>query len=189
MGEAEAVVRESEMDYTILRSAITYGPEDAFISVLAMLTKAVPFVLPILDVGMARFQPLWIDDLVSCIVATLSRDDLIGQTIPLGGSEHFMLEQMVTQVLAAVGVQRRLVRVSMPLAQGIIGLFDALLPHTPVPPRWLDVLAVGSATELGVIPRQFGFEPTRFAQGLEYLGQKRPWRRNLVRFIFGYPHY
>jgi uncharacterized protein YbjT (DUF2867 family) len=189
MGEAEAVVRESDMDYTILQSAIAYGPEDAFITVLAMLTKTIPFVLPIPDVGMSRFQPLWVEDLVTCIVATLERDDLVGQTISLGGSEHFMLEQMVAQVLAALSVQRRLTRVSMPLAQGVVDFFDALLPHTPVPPRWLDVLAVGSATELGVIPRHFGFEPTRFAQGLEFLSRKHPWRRNLIRFIFGYPHY
>ncbi|MBN1977623.1 MAG: NAD(P)H-binding protein [Anaerolineae bacterium] len=188
-GEAEAVVRESEMDYTILQSAITYGPEDAFISVLAMLAKTVPFVLPIPETGMSRFQPLWVDDLVSCIAATLDRDGLIGQTIPLGGPEHFTLEQLVMQVLAVLGVQRRLVRVRTPLMRFGVGVVDALLPHTPVPPRWLDVLAVGSATELGCIPRQFSFEPRRFAQGLEYLGRKHPWRRNLLRFIFGYPHY
>jgi uncharacterized protein YbjT (DUF2867 family) len=188
-GEAEAVVRESGLDYTILQSAIAYGPEDAFISVLAMLAKMVPFALPIPDVGMSRFQPVWIGDLVRCIMAALDRNDLIGQAIPLGGSEHFTLEQLVMQVLAVLRVQRRLVRMSMPLSQVIVGLFDALLPHTPVPPRWLDVLAAGSATELGVIPRHFGFEPCRFAQGLEYLNQKRPWRRNLVRLIFGYPHY
>jgi uncharacterized protein YbjT (DUF2867 family) len=188
-GEAEAVVRESEMDYTILQSAVAYGPEDAFISVLAMLAKATPFILPIPDVGMSRFQPLWIDDLVSCIVATLNRNDLIGQTVTLGGPEHFTLEQLVMQVLSALGVQRRLVRMRMPLLRFSVDVLDALLPHTPAPPRWLDVLTVGSATELGCVPRNFGFEPRRFAPGLEYLGEKHPWRRNLLRFIFGYPHY
>nr|HID12962.1 NAD-dependent epimerase/dehydratase family protein [Anaerolineae bacterium] len=182
-GEAEAAVRESGLDYTILRVAVTYGPEDAFTNVLAMLAKAVPFVLPIPDVGMSCFQPLWIVDLVTCIVATLDRDDLIGQVIPLGGPEHFAFEQMVAQVLAAVGVRRRLMHVRMPLVRGVIRLFDALLPRNPTPPWWLDLLAVGSATELGTIPRHFGFEPARFAQCLEYLRRKRSWRRDLVRFV------
>jgi uncharacterized protein YbjT (DUF2867 family) len=188
-GEAEAAVRESGMGYTVLQSAIAYGPEDAFISVLAMLAKTIPFVLPILEAGMSRFQPLWIGDLVSCIVATLDRDDLIGRAIPLGGPEHFTLEQLVMQVLAVLGVRKRLVYVRTPLFQFGVSVFDALLLHTPVPPRWLDVVAVGSATELGCVPRHFGFEPRRFAQGLEYLSRKRHWRRNLLRFIFGYPHY
>jgi NADH dehydrogenase len=185
-GEAEAVVRESKMDYTILQSSVAYGPEDTFVSILAMLIKTVPFVLPVPEAGMARFQPLWIEDLVSCIVAALNRDDLIGQTIPLGGSEHFMLEQLVMQVLAALGVRRRLVRMTTPMARAVVGTFTALFPRIPAPSRWLDVLAVGSATELGVIPRHFGFEPTRFEQGLEYLRHKQPWRRNLIRFILRY---
>jgi uncharacterized protein YbjT (DUF2867 family) len=185
-GEAEAVVRGSKMDYTILQSAVVYGPEDAFISLLAMLIKTIPFILPIPEAGMARFQPLWIGDLVSCIVATLGRDDLIGQTVALGGSEHFMLEQLVMQVLAALDVRRRLVHMTTPVSRAVVGLFTALFPRIPAPSRWLDVLAVGSATELGVIPRTFGFEPTRFVLGLEYLRQKQPWRRNLIRFILRY---
>jgi len=185
-GEAEAVVRGSKMDYTILQSAVVYGPEDAFVSMLAMLIKVIPFVLPVPDAGMARFQPLWIEDLVSCIVATLSRDDLVRQTIALGGSEHFMLEQLVTQVLTALGARRRMVRMSTPMARAAVSVFTALFPRIPAPSRWLDVLAVGSATDLGVIPRNFGFEPTRFEQGLEYLRHKQPWRRSLIRFILRY---
>jgi hypothetical protein len=70
--------------------------------------------------------------------------------------------------------------------QVAIDLAGALLPRTPVPYRWLDVLAVGSATNLGTIPLHFGFEPRRFADGLGYLRGKQPWRRKLVRFVLGY---
>jgi NADH dehydrogenase len=185
-GEAEAVVRESDLDWTILQTAITYGPEDAFTNVLAMLTKVIPFILPIPETGLARFQPLWIADLVRCVLIALKRNDLTGQTTPLGGPEHFTLEQLVTQVTLALGVRRRLVRVRTPLAQFAIGLGDTFLPRNPAPPWWLDVLAVGSATELGVIPRHFDFEPCRFAQCLDYLRGRHPWRRNLVRFVLGY---
>ena len=183
-GEAEAAVRESGLDYTTLQASVTYGLEDVFTNVLAMLAKAIPFVLPIPDASLSRFQPLWIGDLVRCITATLDRDDLIGQTIPLGGPEHFTLEQMMAQTLAAVGVRRRLVRVRMPLVRGAVNLLDALLPRNPIPYWWLDILAMGSATELGAISRHFGFEPGRFAQHLDYLHGKRPWRRDLMRLVF-----
>ena len=182
-GEAEAVVRESELDYTILQAALTYGPEDAFTNVLAMLAKTIPYVLPIPDPGLSRFQPLWGVDLVQCIEATLGRDDLIGQTIHIGGPEHFTFEQLMMAVLAAAGARRRLVRVRFPLIQGAITLCDALLPRTPTPPWWLDLLAVGSATDLVTVQRHFGFEPHRLAERLDYLGRKRPWRRDLLRLV------
>lgn len=185
-GEAEAAVRKSDLDWTILQAAITYGPEDAFTNVLAMLAKTVPFVLPMPEAGLVRFQPLWIADLVRCILITLNRDDLARQAVPLGGPEHFTLEQLVTQVLLALRVRRRLVRVRMPLAQFMSALGDIFLFRNPVPPWWFDILAVGSATELGSIPRYFGFEPGRFANCLDHLRGRRPWRRTLLRFVLGY---
>lgn len=183
-GEAEAALRESRLDFTILQAPVIYGQEDASTNALVMLAKMMPFFLPIPDVGMSRFQPLWVVDLAACILAALDRDDLVGQTIPLGGPEHFTLEQMVAQVLAAAGLRRRLVRVPIPLIRAAVVSFDALLPRNPVPPWWLDLLIVGSATELGVIPRTFRFEPCRLSQCLDYLRYRRPWRRDLLRLVF-----
>jgi NADH dehydrogenase len=179
------VVSESGLDATVLRAAITYGPEDAFTSVLTMLAKTIPYVLPIPDAGLSRFQPLWIIDLVRCIEETLDRDDLIGQTVPLGGPEHFTFEQLIMQVLEAVGVTRRLIRVRTPLVHIAIQLCEALLPNSPTPSWWLDLLAVGSATELVTIQRHFEFEPCRFADCLDHLSDKRPWRRDLTRLVLG----
>lgn len=183
-GEAEAAVRGSGLDITILQAAVTYGPEDAFTNVLAMLAKTIPAVFPIPDPGQSRFQPLWIVDLVQCIVDTVDRDDLVGQTVPIGGPEHFTFEQLMMEVLAAVGVRRRLVRVRLPLVRGAIALCEALLPRTPTPPWWLDLLTVGSATDLVTVQRHFDFDPSCFAECLDYLRRKRPWRRDLVRFVF-----
>jgi len=183
-GEVEAVVRESGLDTTILRTTIPYGPEeDMFINVLAMLAKAIPVVFPIPALGRSRFQPLWVMDLARCIADTLERDDLIEQTVSIGGPEHFTFEQLVMQILAAIGVRRRLVRVRMTWIQSAILLGDVLLPRPPTPPWWLDLLAVGSAADLTTVQRHFDFEPRCFAEGLDYMSHKRSWRRDLARFV------
>jgi NADH dehydrogenase len=182
-GQSETLVRESGLDYTILRPALTFGPEDTFTNLIAALAKTIPFVLPIPDTGMSRFQPLWIEDLATCAAETTDRHDLIGHTVPIGGAEHFTLEQLATEVLAALRIRRRTMHVRMPFMRYASQLFDLTLPRNPAP-RWLlDQLTLGSAGELGSIPRCFGFEPGRFAQRLDYLRQKRPWRRELLRFL------
>jgi len=182
-GEVEAAMHESGLDYTIFRASVIYGSEDTSTNMLVMLAKMIPFVLPIPETGLSRFQPLWVVDLATCILAALDRDDMIGQTIPLGGPEHFTFEQMVTEILAAAGMRRRLVHVRMPLMQGALTLLDALLPRNPAPFWSLDLLTAGSTTDLVTIPRHFGFEPHRLAQCLDYLRRKRPWRRDLTRFV------
>jgi uncharacterized protein YbjT (DUF2867 family) len=184
-GETEATVRESGLDMTILQAPLVYGPEDFSTNVLVMLAKMIPFVLPIPDAGLARFQPLWIADLTTCVLATLDRDNLIGHTGPLGGPERFTLDQVAAEILAAAGLRRRLVHVRMSSMHWPIALTEALIPRNPVPFWWLDLLTVGDATDLVTIPRHFGFEPRRLSQSLDYLRRKRPWRRDLLRFVLG----
>jgi len=184
-GEAEVLVRESGLDYTILQPAITYGQEDAFTNVLAMLGQSFPFVVPIPDAGRARFQPLWVGDLVRCLADTIARDDLIGQTITLGGPEHFTLDQMMQQIMTKAGIQKRIVRMSPPVAHFVTEMSNGLLPRSPIPYRWLDVLAMGSATDLTNVSRTFGFEPHRFTDQLNYLQHDRHWRWELLRFVIG----
>jgi len=43
-GDAEALLRESGLDYTILQVSVTYGPEDVFTNVLVMLAKMMPLI-------------------------------------------------------------------------------------------------------------------------------------------------
>ncbi len=184
-GESEIAIAESGLDHTIFRSAVIYSPQDAFTTKLVMLAKMCPLVLPIPDVGMARFQPLSVEDLARCIVATIDRDDLIGRMIPLGGPEHFTFEQMIQRVLEAAGMRRHLLHLQIPLMQTGAEMLEALLVRSPTPDWWLDLAAVGSATDLGTIPKHFGFEPCRFAQCLNYLRRSRPWRRAFIRHVLG----
>ncbi len=184
-GEAEWALRESGLQMTILRAAISYGPEDAFTNILALLAGAIPLVMPVPSAGLSRFQPMWVDDLVRCIVETLDRRDLTDQIVAVGGPDHFTFEQMVAVVLEAAGIRRRLLPIRVPLASLAIGLGDLVLPRNPTPRWWLDLLAAGSATDLTATTRSFGFKPRSFAQSLDYLGNRQRWRRDLLRFVFG----
>jgi uncharacterized protein YbjT (DUF2867 family) len=185
-GEAEWAVRESGMQATVVRSAISYGRDDAFTNVLALLARATPVFLPVPHAGLSRFQPIWVDDLVRCIVEALDRSDLIGQTIPVGGPDHFTFDQIVTLVLDAAHIQRRLLHVRMPLMGFAMRLANLLLPRNPTPRWWLDLLAAGSATDLTATMRTFSFKPQPFAQSLGYLAEKQHWRRDLLRYVLGH---
>jgi NADH dehydrogenase len=185
-GESEVEIQQSGLDYTIFRSAVVYGADDAFTTRLVMLAKMSPLLLPIPDAGMARFQPVWVEDLARCIVATIDRNDLIGRTVALGGPEHYTLEQMIRRVLEAAGARRYLLHVGMPLMQTGSDLLQPLLVRGPTPKWWLDLAAVGSATELGAVPKHFGFEPCQFARCLSHLRRQRPWRRDFIRHVLGY---
>ncbi|MCX7682438.1 MAG: NAD(P)H-binding protein [Anaerolineae bacterium] len=183
LGEAESLVSTSGLDYTIVQTSLVYGAEDVFTNMLVMLAKCCPWVMPIPDAGLCRFQPLWVEDLARCLLATVDSSSLSGRTIQLGGPEHFTFPQLVSEVLRAAGMRRRLLNVRIPFMQWIIALLDTFLPRTPTPFWWLDLLAVNGATDLMAVPRLFDFEPCRLTNCLDYLSRPRAWRRTLVRYI------
>ncbi len=184
-GESEILIHESGLDYTTLRAAVVYGPDDTFTTRLVMLAKMFPLLLPIPDVGMVRFQPLWVDDLARCIATAIDRDDLVGRMVTVAGPEHYTIEQLIRRILEVAGMRRYLLHVSMPLMHTTSDFLGSLLARNPTPAWWLDLAAVGSATELGAVPKHFNFEPCQFSQCLSYLRRRRPWRRQLIHYVLG----
>jgi uncharacterized protein YbjT (DUF2867 family) len=184
-GEAEWALRESGLETTVVRTAIAYGPDDAFTNVIVLLARAIPIFLPVPSASLSRFQPIWVEDLVRCIVEALDRRDLIGQTVSVGGPDHFTFDQIVTLVLDAARVRRQLLHVRAPLMGLAAGLANLLLPRNPTPRWWLDLLAAGSATDLTATMRTFNFKPRPFSQSLGYLAEQQHWRRELLRFMLG----
>ena len=70
---------------------------------LAGLAKLAPIV-PVPGNGKLRFQPVWVEDVVTCIVALLDEGGK-GETIQLGGPEYYTYDQLLDQGrLAGAGV-------------------------------------------------------------------------------------
>jgi len=172
---AEEFVRRSGIDYTILRTAILYGQGDAFTSGLAYILHSIPFFFFVPEDGRTMLQPLWIEDLATCLLWALDNETSRNQTISVGGPEYLALNDIVLLVMEAMGVRRRLVHVSPPFLRGLTVIWESFLPGLPVSVFWLDYLAVNRTTALNTIPRFFNLMPARFHMRLDHLrGQN--WR-------------
>lgn len=92
-GEAEARVRGSELDWTLLRPSVIAGPGDGLFCRFAQLLRFSPG-LP-LGGADARFQPVWIGDVVEAFVRALDDDATIGRSYDLAGPEVMTLGDIV----------------------------------------------------------------------------------------------
>jgi NADH dehydrogenase len=68
-GQAETVVKESELQWTIFRPSVVFGEGGEFVSFTKLL--APPYFTPLPGGGKTRFQPIWVGDLSPMIVDTL----------------------------------------------------------------------------------------------------------------------
>lgn len=165
----EEAVRNSGIRFVILQPSVLFGDGAEFVSALARLARTSP-VLPLLGGGSLRFQPLWIEDLVSCLALALDADRHDGRAIPLGGSEYASFKEVIQTICAAIGVRRLMVPLPLAIAKLQAAMMAAVLPHPPLTPAALELFAFDNATLLDAVDREFGFHARGFREHLKAHG-------------------
>jgi uncharacterized protein YbjT (DUF2867 family) len=182
-GIAEEFVRKSGVPHTILRGSLLFGPGDEFTNGLAMLLTATPGFLPLPGRGETLLQPLWVEDLVTCLIWALDNPDTLNQTYDLGGSETFSLRQMIETIMEVTGQRRLLVNWPVQSMRTLTIIMESIFPRFPTSIFWMDYLAVNRTCPVDTITRIFGLMPARFTSRLDYLRNVR-WPRQLLRRLF-----
>jgi uncharacterized protein YbjT (DUF2867 family) len=175
---AEEHIRRSGIDYTILRSAILFGSRDGFTTGLAKILTSIPFIFMLPGEGNTLIQPLWVEDLVTCLAWALDDDATRNQVIEVGGPEYLLFRNVVNIVMDAAGIHRSLVSVKPPYLRALTVLLDHLFPNLPISVYWLDYLATNRTCGLDTVPKVFKLMPSRFSQRLAYLRGGK-WRMTM----------
>lgn len=177
---AENHILKSQVPYTILRSAPVYGEGDHFTTSLARMLAVSPLVFPLPGDGTTTLQPVWIEDLATCLHWALEDPELAGVRLELGGPEFFTLEQITEMVMQAARIRRWVIHTSPISLRGMAWLVTRALPRPPVTPFWLDYLASSKTAGLDALPRLFGLKPALMEEQLGYLKRGR-WGWKLLR--------
>ncbi len=181
-GIAEEHIRKSGVPYTIIRSSVVFGPEDRFTNSLAQLLRVAPGFFPIPSDGRTLLQPLWVEDLVTCLIWSLQNSEMVNQTYEIGGGEYFTLRQILEILKNITHTPRLLVPLAAPYMRALLVTLDAFISNFNVSTYWLDYVAVNRTCPVDNMPRIFGLMPARFGYRLDYLARK-PWYSNLTEKI------
>lgn len=103
----EVVLGARELDVTVFRPSVLFGPEDRFLNRFAGLARVFP-VLP-LACPEARFQPVYVGDVAAALHRALDEPDTFGKTYELCGPTRYTLRELVRYVCALTGRRRLIV--------------------------------------------------------------------------------
>lgn len=103
-GAAEAIVRESGLDWTIFRPSVIFGRDDSFLNLFALALRFSPFMA--LACPNARFQPVYVEDVAAAFVRCLGELGSHGQSYDLCGPRVYRLRELVEYVGAVTGHRR-----------------------------------------------------------------------------------
>ena len=113
---AEELVRHSGLDYTLFRPSLIFGAHDHFVNLFARIIRLSP-VLPVMGSGKARLQPVAVETVATAFVKALTEPKALGQTFDLCGPERFSFNELLDQILGAMGRKRLKLHVPLGLAR------------------------------------------------------------------------
>ena len=165
-GRAEAIVRESSLDWTIVRPSVVFGEGGEFVSFTRRV--APPYLTPLPGGGRTQFQPIWVDDLVPILADTVIDDEHRGKVYEIGGPESHSLAEIARLVHAAEGRPTTVVPVPMVLARvGMtVGRSIPAFPFGPDQYRSLGLDLVVDSNDIDA----FGVDPDELTTLRTYLG-------------------
>lgn len=135
--EGEAAVRELLPDAVIMRPSLLFGPEDDFFNRFAATARLSP-VLPLIGGGATRFQPVFVGDVATAVLAAVDGRATAGATYELGGPEVRTFKELMQLMLREMGASRLLVD----LPFGLADLMARLTQWAPGAPLTRDQVAM-----------------------------------------------
>src|ERR1044072_1627565 len=118
--EAEEIVRNSGLDYTVIKAGIVYGRGDHMLDHLSHALHTFP-MFGLVGLKSKSIRPLAIEDLVHVLRAALVDRRMKRQTIALLGPEEIYLSEAVRRVAEVVGKR--------PLMLPVPVVCDELMAH------------------------------------------------------------
>lgn len=183
-GQMEDTIKASGLAYTILRSGLVFGEDDAFINHIALGMTANPLFFLMPGRGEIVLHPIYIDDLVNALVASLETVDTVDTIVEIGGAEYITLSDLLRTIMRVSGRQRMVVSVPPYMLRWLTAVFERVLPRSLMTSQWLDILATNRTARLGTAFQYFGIHPRRLEDTLMTYLPKRRNALELLRYTF-----
>lgn len=156
-GEALVLAAADELDVTVFKPSVIFGPGDRFLNTFARIFR----LAPSFSAGglRARLQPVYVGDVADALVSAIERRDTFGMSYQLGGPKIYTLREIVEYVRDLGGFHgKKIKELSDFMAYLQAGLLW-LLPNPPLSPDNLRTLEKDSVVSTNRRPYP-GWNPT-----------------------------
>jgi uncharacterized protein YbjT (DUF2867 family) len=158
-GEGEAAVQTACPGAIIVRPAVMFAPDDAFLSTILRLLRSLP-AYPMFGDGRTRLQPVYADDVAAAITQILGQSQKPYPVYELAGPRIYSYEELLRTIARIAGLRPVLVRSPFALWDGLAAVAE-MLPRPPVTRNQIDLMQIDTTASgslagfraLGISPR------------------------------------
>jgi uncharacterized protein YbjT (DUF2867 family) len=135
-GEGEVAVLGAFANAMLIRPAVMFGPDDAFLTTILGLLRWLP-IYPLFGHGLTRLQPAYVEDVAEAIARVLQQSERQPTIFECGGPRVYSYEELLRTVAREAGLKRTLIPVPFAAWQALAWVAE-LLPSPPVTRNQVD---------------------------------------------------
>ena len=159
--EAEEIVRNSGLDYTVIKAGVVYGRGDHLLDHLSHALLTLP-IFALVGLKQRSVRPLAIEDLVYVMRAAIVDRRLKSQTVALLGAEEIYLSEAVRRVALVLGKQPLMIPVPVWCHKLMAQVFEWTMKIPLASLAQIKILSEGVAEPASpVVPVPYDLVPTR----------------------------
>src|SRR5215216_3781036 len=157
-GEGELAVRATFAEATLIRPAVMFGPDDAFLTTILKLLGRFP-IYPMFGRGLTKLQPAYVEDVAEAIARVLQCKDMHAITYECGGPRVYTYEELLRTVAREAKLKSMLIPIPFAAWETMAWIAE-ILPSPPVTRNQIELMQVDNVSspempgfgELGIAP-------------------------------------
>ena len=163
---AENAIRESRLDYTIIRPTMIYGgPDDRnMCRLINFLNRWL--VIPVFGSGKCLQQPIHVEDVAAAVVGAAFEDKCIRQEYNLSGAAALSYNEVIKTISRGLGKKRFPLYLPASLVTAGLSLAEKLKINLPVKAEQVQRLNENKDFSHSEAARDFGFSARTFEEGI-----------------------
>jgi uncharacterized protein YbjT (DUF2867 family) len=173
-GEGEAAVQTAFPGAVIVRPAVMFASDDAFLTTILRLLRSLP-VYPIFGNGRTRLQPVHAEDVAAAIAQILRQSQKPYPVYELAGPRVYSYEELLRTIARIEGLRPALMRMPFALWDAMAGLAE-MLPQPPFTRNQVELMQIDTTASENLPGfRALGISPRSLEDELEaMLRQNKP---------------
>jgi uncharacterized protein YbjT (DUF2867 family) len=173
-GEGEAAVQTAFPGAVIVRPAVMFAPDDAFLTTILRLLRSLP-AYPMFGDGRTRLQPVYVDDVAAAIAQILRQNQKSYPVYELAGPRVYSYEELLRTIARIAGLRPVLMRMPFAFWNALAGVAE-MLPRPQLTRNQVELLQIDTtASERLPGFRTLGISPRSLEDELEtILRQNKP---------------
>jgi uncharacterized protein YbjT (DUF2867 family) len=158
-GEGEAAVQTAFPGAVIVRPAVIFASDDAFLTTILRMMRSLP-AYPVFGDGRTRLQPVYVDDVAAAIAQILRQSQKPGPVYELAGPRVYSYEELLRTIARIAGLRPVLMRMPFAFWNALAGVAE-MLPRPPFTRNQIELMQIDTTASerlpefraLGISPR------------------------------------